>query len=182
MARRPRSSSQRRRAWYGSVTSNVAAGLILAAMSVAGTFIAGWLRVETKQDGGITIVRGDSGPLQRRAAPPPAPPIRLETEGDRPDSIRLAADLAALVRPQLRAGGRREGLSIRYRLANLALAGGADRRVDARWAIGLPGKPGAACSADGIGFHSAPNLAERLAERINISIAATERRGEPTCG
>ncbi len=161
----------------GEVLSSVVAGIILLVIT---PFVAGWLKLE-QTDEGLRITRP-----QREVAPvePPTPlarNIRLSSEGDRPDSTRLAGDVEPIVRQSLRARGDVEGLTIHYRVAALGFADSANRRATLSYAIGLPGKSGAACDAREVRFHSGAVLAERLTERINASIAATEQRGEPKC-
>lgn len=165
--------------WLGNHLMQGLMGLVVALVT---PFALGWLHVGEDSQGRIRVTRGGQSATAASAPAPAAPSIRLSSEGDRPDTSRLAADIVPLIRGQLRARTADAGLTIRYRLANLAFAGGANRRLDARWAVGLPGRAGAACTVDSISFYSSPNLAERLAEAINGSIAATEQRGEPTCG
>lgn len=174
-------ATKARRAWYGNVTSNVVASLIVAALGAIGTFAMGWLRVEQSPEG-IRVVRGEALGGSAPASGAPTHEIRLISEGDAPETVRLAAEIESLVRQRLRTPPAMEGLAVRYRLANLAFAGGATRRASASWAIGLPGKPGAACPVRELSFYSTPNLAERLAEQINASVAATAQQGGPTCG
>lgn len=187
MTRRTGSRSARGRTWQwvGNHAAQVVVGVIVTVVgAVATPFITGWLQVEQDDGGGIRVTRADSRP--ETPSPPPAtaaPPLaRLAGEGDGPEASRLASDIEPLVRERLRASQPPPGLALRYRLSGLSFGAGASRQVNVQWAIGVAGRPGIACPGANLSFHSEPNLAERLAERLNASIAATETRREPTCG
>lgn len=111
--------------------------------------------------------------------PGPAP-VEVSGTGDGAAS-RLAADVEPGIRQRLRAVPELRGARIAFELSGLDLAGGADRRVQARWVVDVAGKPPAQCGPVAIIFYSGPVLAEKLTARFDASLAATAGKGEPTC-